>query len=75
VLAALAIALGVGLTIGCYKWVAALGRSRVLAAGIGLLGAFLSGLLPLLGLHGAVAAGLGFGLFIGTAIFGAADDL
>ncbi len=35
--------------------------------------AFLAGVLYLAGLHGAVATALGFGLFLGTVVFGAAD--
>jgi hypothetical protein len=47
--------------------------SRLGAVLAGCALAFLFGALVAAGLHAAVAAALGFGAFIGTAIFGAAD--
>jgi hypothetical protein len=70
-LSALAIAAGLLGAIANYRLAARRGVSKLVALLIGCGAAFLAGLLVLVGLHGAVATALGFGLFIGTVIFGA----
>src|SRR5207247_1380967 len=47
--------------------------SKLASVLIGCALAFSAGILYLAGLHGAVATALGFGAFLGTVVFGAAD--
>lgn len=58
-----------------YRIAAARGwwKGSAMLIGCGL--ALVSGLLIVIGLHGAVAGALGFGVFMGTVIFGAADTV
>ena len=71
VLAGLAVAGGILLAIANLRFATRRGWSRLSAVLIGCALAFVSGTLIIVGLHVAVAAALGFGVFIGTAIFGA----
>jgi hypothetical protein len=75
VLVASALAMVAGLlgAIGNLRLAARRGWSRPVAVLIGCGLAFVAGALVAVGLHGSVAAALGFGLFIGTAIFAAAE--
>lgn len=71
---ALALVLGLLAAVGNLKAQARVGASKLaaVAAGCGL--AALGGATVIVGLHAAVATALGFGLFVGTAVFGAAED-
>ena len=73
VLSALGILLVLAGAVANYKLVARLGWSKVAAVLLGCAMAIASGLTIVLGLHGAIAIALGFGWFIGTAVFGASE--
>jgi hypothetical protein len=71
--AGLGVPFGILVSVAQLRHAARRGRSRLagLLGGCGL--AFGAGVLVAVGLHGAVATAIGFGAFIGTAIFGALD--
>jgi plastocyanin len=72
-LAALGIVAGIAGAIGNLRIAARAGWGRAAGVLIGCALAVGSGLLIVVGLHGAIAIALGFGFFIGTAVFGAAE--
>jgi hypothetical protein len=71
---ALAIVLGLLLAVGNLRAQAKVGASKLAAVATGCGLAALGGATVIAGLHAAVATALGFGLFVGTAVFGAAED-
>jgi plastocyanin len=73
-LSALAIAAGLAIAFALARRGARAGWSKfsVIAAGCGL--SLVAGILFVLGLHAAIATALGFGLFIGTALFAADEE-
>jgi hypothetical protein len=73
VASALAIIAGILGAVGNLRLAARRGWSKAVAVLIGCGLAFVAGTLVALGLHGSVATALGFGLFIGTVIFAAAE--
>jgi hypothetical protein len=73
VASALGIAAGLGGAIGLQRLAARRRWSRLTALLLGCALAFGGGVLLVVGAHIAVATAIGFGAFIGTAIFGAAD--
>jgi plastocyanin len=70
---ALGIVGGILLAIGNLRLAAQRGWSLGVAVVTNCGLAFLAGVMVVVGLHGAVATALGFGLFIGTVIFGAEE--
>ncbi len=74
-LALAAMLIGIFAAVGNFRMAQKRGWSKGIAILFGCAIAFLAGTTVLLGLHGAIAIALGFGAFLGTMIFGAADRL
>ncbi len=70
---ALAVLLGLAVAVANLRFAARTGRSRLGAILVGCALSVAFGALIAVGLNGAVATALGFGVFLGTAVFGAAD--
>lgn len=68
-----AVFLGLACAAGSFRLATRRGWPKVPIFFLGCVAAIGAGLLVIVGLNGAVATGLGFGLFVGTAIFGALE--